>query len=269
MAQVTFDCFPGGRRKALVLSCDDGTIHDRRLVDIFNRHGLRGTFHLNSGSLDDEGYLRSSEVGGLFAGHEVAAHSVGHRCLPHLSKAGVVQEIVEDRRALERLTGTVVRGLSYPGCDFNDAVVAMLPALGIEYARTCEDTDSFLLPDDFLRWPISCQQSRGLAKAEIFLELPAQWGLQLLLVMGHSFEFDRGDNWDLIETFGAKIGGRDDIWYATHIEVADYARAMRSVRSSVDGTILYNPSALPVWFSLWEQAPVSTHVIQPGEVLHL
>ena len=30
--------FPGGKRKALTLSYDDGKLADRRLVDIFNRH---------------------------------------------------------------------------------------------------------------------------------------------------------------------------------------------------------------------------------------
>lgn len=44
-------CYPGGKFKALTMSYDDGQIHDRRLVEIFNRHGIKGTFHLNSGLL--------------------------------------------------------------------------------------------------------------------------------------------------------------------------------------------------------------------------
>ena len=54
-SSLLFDAFPGGKRKALVLSYDDGRVEDRRLVEIFNRHGLRGTFHLNSGNLDQPG----------------------------------------------------------------------------------------------------------------------------------------------------------------------------------------------------------------------
>ena len=39
-------CFPGGKHKALTLSYDDGRIQDRKLVEIFNRYGLRATFNL-------------------------------------------------------------------------------------------------------------------------------------------------------------------------------------------------------------------------------
>ena len=45
-----YQCFPQGKHKALTMSYDDGKEDDRRLVEIFNRYGIRGTFHVNSGS---------------------------------------------------------------------------------------------------------------------------------------------------------------------------------------------------------------------------
>ena len=36
--------YPGGKTKALTFSYDDGKIHDRRLVKLFNTHGLKATF---------------------------------------------------------------------------------------------------------------------------------------------------------------------------------------------------------------------------------
>lgn len=47
--KVVYICFPEGRYKALTMSYDDGREEDRRLVDLFNRRGIKGTFHLNSG----------------------------------------------------------------------------------------------------------------------------------------------------------------------------------------------------------------------------
>ena len=41
--------FPGGKRKALTLSYDDGVEQDIRLIDIMKKHGLKGTFNINSG----------------------------------------------------------------------------------------------------------------------------------------------------------------------------------------------------------------------------
>ena len=49
--------YPGGKPGALTLSYDDGREYDRRLVEIMNRYGLKGTFHLNSANLGRPGYV--------------------------------------------------------------------------------------------------------------------------------------------------------------------------------------------------------------------
>jgi hypothetical protein len=46
--------FPKGNKKALTLSYDDGVTQDRRLVQIFNKYNLKGTFNLNSGLQSEE-----------------------------------------------------------------------------------------------------------------------------------------------------------------------------------------------------------------------
>ena len=47
--------FPGGRKKALTLSYDDGVEQDIRLIQIMKEYGLKGTFNLNSGLYAPEG----------------------------------------------------------------------------------------------------------------------------------------------------------------------------------------------------------------------
>ena len=47
--------FPGGKKKALTLSYDDGVEQDIRLIDIMKKNGLKGTFNLNSGCYAPEG----------------------------------------------------------------------------------------------------------------------------------------------------------------------------------------------------------------------
>ena len=46
--------FPGFRRKAVTLSYDDGVRQDKRLISIMQKHGLKGTFNINSGMFEDE-----------------------------------------------------------------------------------------------------------------------------------------------------------------------------------------------------------------------
>ena len=69
--------FPEGRGKALTFSYDDGTIHDRRLVEIFNRYGMKGTFNLNSGVANDD-RVPQKEFKKLYQGHEIACHGLTH-----------------------------------------------------------------------------------------------------------------------------------------------------------------------------------------------
>ena len=47
--------FPGGKRKALTLSYDDGVEQDIRLMKIMDQHGLKGTFNISSGAYGPEG----------------------------------------------------------------------------------------------------------------------------------------------------------------------------------------------------------------------
>ena len=52
-----YKAFPGGKHKVLTFSYDDGKLEDRRLVEIFNKNGLRGTFNLNTVSRKTNGRI--------------------------------------------------------------------------------------------------------------------------------------------------------------------------------------------------------------------
>jgi peptidoglycan/xylan/chitin deacetylase (PgdA/CDA1 family) len=270
---VSLSLFPGGRCKAVTLSYDDGVVDDRRLVEILNRHGLRGTFHLNSGSLGREGNLAPKEIATLFAGHEVSAHSVTHPFLEELPPAGVVHELTEDRRRLEELCGYPVRGMSYPFGTYNRKVIDLLRSIGIKYSRTVNKTNQFDVPEDFLAWhPTIHHKDNLLEVTQRFIDLPVEgWRarLRLFYVWGHSYEFGRENNWELIEQFSAKIGGREDIWYATNIEIVDYVEALRRVEFSADFSTALNPTAAEVWVKAGKQsvrvAPGSLTNLRTGE----
>ncbi|MCU6711916.1 polysaccharide deacetylase family protein [Paenibacillus sp. J5C_2022] len=264
--KVQLNCFPEGKKKALTLSYDDGREHDRQLVAIMNRYGIRGAFHLNSGLLGKPGYVEASEVGELYAGHEISAHTVTHPFLTKCPKEKIVDEIVQDRRELERLASYPVKGMSYPYGDWNGQVVALLPALGIEYARTTKSHGSFNMPADPLEWHPTCHHRDMLECGRRFLDdQPRHSSMSLLYVWGHSYEFHDRHNWDELERFGEMIGGQEGIWYATNIELVLYWKALRNLRFSVSGESVHNPSALSVWFSADEDIVE----VKPGQVLQL
>jgi hypothetical protein len=70
---------------------------------------------------------------------------------------------------------------------------------------------------------------------------------ELFYVWGHSYEFRNDNNWELIEEFCARVGRRDDLWYATNIEIIDYLEAVGRLRFSVACDRVHNPSSIEVW----------------------
>ncbi|SEA03722.1 hypothetical protein SAMN02745687_01516 [Lachnospiraceae bacterium NK3A20] len=69
-------------------------------------------------------------------------------------------------------------------------------------------------------------------------------------VWGHSYEFGQNDSWKIIEDFCKEVGGQEDIWYATNIQIADYMDAVRRLQVGVNSDFACNPSAITVWISV-------------------
>lgn len=262
--------FPGGRQKAFTLSYDDNQIFDRRLVEIMNKNGLKGTFHINAGKLDittdKDFFISADEIPTLYKGHEVSCHGFTHPFFSHTSAQQIVSQLWEERKVLEKATGYPVRGMSYPYGDFSQRIIDYAKAAGIEYSRTVENTHEFNLPEDFMRWHPTCHHNEALSLADRFLE-PVKFNrLNLFYVWGHSFEFDRENTWDMMEEFCKKIGGYDDIWYATNIEIKDYITAASNLVTSADGSIVYNTSSLTIFIADEEN---NIHEINPGSCVKL
>lgn len=242
--------FPGGRLRALVMSYDDGNVQDRRLVGLFNKHGIKGSFHLNSAKLGQPHYLDRAEIKTLYRGHEVSGHSLHHPHLTHLGEEGVRHEVGDDRADLEKLTGVAVPGFSYPFGTHDARVIGILRSLGIRYARTVANQGRLdFLPADPLAWHPTCHQT-GAMKAGRELLAWDKPVMALLYVWGHAWEFDRGqtgNDWQYIGDFCAMIGGKKEIWYATALEVADYLAALRALQFDYVGRTVKNPSRIDVW----------------------
>ena len=257
----TFYRFPNGLHKALTLSYDDGVEQDIRLMEILDQHGIRVTFNLNSGCWAQEGTvypagqihrrMSKSQVEKVYANpnHEVAAHCLTHASLTEISPAEIAHEVLADRENLEAMFGGIIRGLAYPFGTFSDTVVDALKATGVAYARTVVSTNNFAIPNDWLRLHPTCHHAApNLPQlCERFLSDRAPFGSQLFYLWGHSYEFEADNNWHVIEEFCEKMGGHDDIWYATNIEIVDYVNACRAVYASADGKTFHNPTSIDVW----------------------
>jgi hypothetical protein len=247
---IRLNRFPGGVYLALTMSYDDGHRADRRLVEIFDKYGIRGTFHLISGQLGMNHAVTEEDVSTLYRNHEVSCHTVHHPNMTQMPVSEQLNEIMADRKKLEALCGYPVRGMSYPYGAYSAELIKNLRTVGMEYSRTVRSTESFDLPEDFMAWhPTTHHNNPKLNELfDRFCDNSRFNTQRVMYVWGHSFEFDRDDNWGMIEDFCKKAGGREDIWYATNIEIFDYVTAQRALRFSADMHSVYNPSAADVWF---------------------
>jgi hypothetical protein len=272
--------FPNHLEKALTLSYDDAVEQDIRLISILDKHGIKGTFNINTGSFAPEGtvfepgriHRRMTEAASVNlyknSGHEVAVHALTHPYLEKLPSNVVAYEVIEDRHNIERLFGTITRGMAYPYGTYSDSVVEVLKNCGICYARTVKTTLNFGIPTDWLRLHPTCHHKNpelmSLAEKFIGEKKPGQdpW---LFYVWGHSYEFESDNNWNVIEEFAEKVGNRDDIWYATNIEIYDYINAWNSLIWAADQKLVHNPTSTTLFFTV----KTDKYVIAPGETLSI
>lgn len=267
-----------GKAKVLTLSYDDGVVQDIRFVKILDRHGLKCTFNINSGLYTDEssehggdfGRMKLSEAKKLFedSKHEIAVHAFTHPFLEKIDSTDVMYEILEDRKNIEKNYNIIARGMAYPYGTYSDSVINVLEQCHIAYARTVKSTHSFAFPENWLKLHPTCHHNDEKLDELIkkFIEQENQWGdAQMFYLWGHSYEFDNDNNWDLIEKFAEYTGGRDDIWYATNIEIYDYVKAYQSLNISIDKKIVCNNSAIDVWFELNNKI----FCVKGGETLYL
>ncbi len=276
--------FPNGKAKAVTLSYDDGCRQDVRFADTITRYGLKCTFNLNSDMLRGEHALSKETVTEHFLdqGHEIAVHGAFHRAEGSLRPIEGIRDVLDCRLELEQKYGRIIRGMAYPDSGITrmnngasyETIKQYLTELDIAYARTLGgDNTDFMLPADWHRWmPTAHHTNPHLMEwIDQFVALDvsslykASQHPRLFYLWGHAYEFDRNENWELLDQIGQKLGGKENVWYATNMEIYDYVTAYQSLIYSADGTRIYNPTLLTIWL----ERDQILYSIQPGETLEV
>ena len=194
-------------RKILIFSFDDGTIYDKRFVDLLNKYGLKATFNLNSGLEDFVWHFEDripiqrqvlADTVEMYRGHEVASHSLHHHWLNTLTPPQLRREVEEDASALKALFGLEEIGFGVPFTACAEREIRILKKY-VRYIRLSAFSDSFALPKDPYHIPI-----HGLyndpdiyEKLERFAQ--SDLAVSLFVMAGHSYEFEVFNHWQYIE----------------------------------------------------------------------
>jgi peptidoglycan/xylan/chitin deacetylase (PgdA/CDA1 family) len=193
--------------KYFLLSFDDGTIYDRRFVQLLNRYGFKGTFNLNSGLEDFVWYYEDrfpvrrqilAEIGDLYRGHEIASHSLHHHWLNTLTPPQISREIGEDCETLKKLFHLSEIGFGVPFTACGEREIRLIRKY-VRYIRLSEFADTFALPEDPYHIPIHALYNDADIREKIAAFGEKDLKDSLFVMAGHSYEFEMLDHWDYIE----------------------------------------------------------------------
>lgn len=279
--------FPDGKPKAVTFSYDDGVCQDKRLSEIFCNYGLKCTFNINSTRISETDGAHNTSANEIRSfllekGHEIAVHGAIHQANGVVRAVEGIKEVLDCRLTLEKEFGIIVRGMAYPDSGVShfhngmsyQAVKQYLTELDIVYARALgEKNESLELPSDWHYWLPTAHHNDAnvfelidrflnIKLVEVYLPRATP---KLFYLWGHSYEFDNNNNWDRIEQIAEKLSGKEDIWYATNMEIYNYVNAYNSLIYSADCKTVYNPTLIELWFDVDRKL----YSVKPGQTIKI
>ena len=194
--------------KIFLISFDDGTVWDRRFVDLLNKYGMKATFNLNSGLEDFVWYYEDqfpvrrqilADTVELYRGHEVASHSLHHHWLNTLTPPQLSREVGDDCAALKKIFGLEEIGFGVPFTACGEREVNIIKK-HVAYIRLSEFTDSFLPPKDPYHIPIHALYNQPDIREKIARFAESDLPVSLFVMAGHSYELEVLNHWEYMES---------------------------------------------------------------------
>ena len=211
--------FIGKNMKIVSLSFDDGTIYDKRFIDLLNKYGLKATFNLNSGLDNFIWYyedkpirrLNLEESKDIYNGHEVASHSLTHPYFSSLDEKRQIQEVEEDILNLEKIFSRKIEGFAFPFIDQTEANIQVVKNnIDLKYIRCSIFTEKILPKDRYHVGINALYDDKDIyEKLERYKSniLPNS----LFVIAGHSYEFEVKNDWEKIEKLLKYLKENDEL----------------------------------------------------------
>lgn len=254
------------------MTYDDGVMQDVRLASLLNRYGIKGTFNLNSGLMEIEfewihengmtvKRLSRQAVAGLYDGHEVASHTLNHPYMSSLSRDEILREMTVDKRNLETLFGRAVAGFAVPFDYYDERIAECARQSGFAYARMSEVTNGYCPWQDPFHWKCGFYHIMPGLREYVDGFLDSDEELALCQIVGHSYDLDALQLWEVTEGIFRRVSEREDIWLATNLDIVMYLQAMEKLVIT-DEAVINNSQD-----DLWLVIDGKMKVVHPGETM--
>ena len=203
--------------KYFIFSIDDGTIYDRKVIDIFNKYKIKATFNLNSGLGNFVWYLGdrpierfdlSKEVH-LYDGHEVASHSLTHPHMTDCPGEEIVRQVGEDVINLERIFNREVHTFAFPFHDLEERCIDVIKHIhNIKVIRISELDKTFKMPDIHHVKITSLDVNEAVNLVDDFIRDETA---EIFVFVSHAYDFEVNNTYDKLEELCQKVIAQKDI----------------------------------------------------------
>lgn len=199
-----------------LLSFDDGTVHDKRFVELLNRYAIPCTFNLNSGLEDFVWEFQGNPVVRQhladtveqYRGHEIASHSLHHPRLDQLPPPRLRQEVEEDCKVLKAIFGVEELGFGVPFTACDEREISIIRRY-VRYIRLSAYSDSHALPVDPYHIPIHGLYNDPDIREKILRFAENNLPDSLFVMAGHSYELEFLNHWGYMEELLQFLKGFD------------------------------------------------------------
>lgn len=160
----------------------------------------------------------------------------------------------ECRDELEEVFGKgSIKSFVWPfGDQKNESLHAALAADGYNSIRktgVLDDSTGFSFPADRMAWSYNANNTNLLETMEKYENYPDDGELKFFSFGVHSYDFERDNNWDVLEKFAEKYGNRpDDYYYATVSDLLEYEDAVKALK--VTDTEIINDSNKEIFLTV-------------------
>lgn len=251
--------FPYGKSKALCLSYDDGVVQDVKLAELLRKYNLTATFNLNSELSRTEfnwthssgkiiTRLPHSVIKTLYDGFEVASHTRSHPYMENLTEAEIMEEMADDKEALEKIIYQQIYGFAVPFHYYSSLIRCCAINCGFEYSRCSDVTHGFNPWEDYF-----AIKSTAFHLDEKIDELTEQFlateqELAIFHLIGHSYDLDTHNAWAKTESLFERISKSEDVLSATTLELVRYLKAMDM--AEITPNLIINKSSHDLYFGV-------------------
>lgn len=177
-------------------SWDDGSRHDLKLSKFLKKYNIPATFYIPSNA-----ELNKSQIKDISKNFEIGGHTKNHKRLTELNDSRLKDEILDNKKYLEKITSKRITSFCYPMGKYNQNIKQLVGILGFRYARTTKifsktvgdkllaGTSIHAFSHFYIDWEV-------LAKI-YFLYTKSFGGIYHL--WGHSWEIEKYGQWEKLE----------------------------------------------------------------------